>query len=201
MASGIQFCQHKNFGGKCVTYDVGKYNDSQLKSSVGNDAISSIRILSPGYYAKTYVHKDFTGGEQDFASDITDLKNYSWNDKISSLEVVNGNPPSTPSSPGLPTSTPPSSAESSIRGNTTAAPVAAPAASPAPTPVAPQLANPDPMSGVNSWSGTTWVLIAVFILFFLLIITGVLIYVMKRRTSAKPAEPSPPLATAETPGQ
>ncbi len=189
MSKGIQFCSDSNYGNRCVTWDVGKYNESEIKGTVGNDAISSIKIITPGYYARTYKDKNFGGGQKDFGSDVTNLKSFDWNDKISSIEVVDGNPPVSSLPPiDAPISTPPYTPPAS----TSPAPAQQqPAYTP---PVQQSQTQPQydtPAGTEDEWSTTTWILLAVFILFFLLIVVGGLVYVLrgKATTAANRANP------------
>lgn len=176
MSRGVQFCQHKNYEGRCVTWDVGRYNRDQVKSYVGNDAISSIRIITPGYYAKTYKGASFNDGQKDFAADAPNLKAFKWGDTISSVEVVDGNP-KVDDLPPVITPTP------ALAPSPAPAPVQVPALVSAPPPVP----APAPPVENDEWSTGTWVMISIFILFFLLIIVGGLVYLIRHKVVSKQA--------------
>lgn len=193
MSKGIQFCSGYDYGRKCVTWDVGKYNEPEIKSTVGNDAISSIKIITPGYYARTYKDKNFGGGQMDFATDVTKLDQYSWNDKISSLEVVDGNPPVSTLPPiDAPISTPPYTPPASTNpAPAQQQPAYTPPVQQSQTQAQTQPQYDTPAGTEDEWSTTTWILLAVFILFFLLIVVGGLVYVLrgKATTAANRANP------------
>lgn len=134
----MQLCSDINYGGKCVTVDAGRYNYNAVANAIGNDSISSIRILTPGYSVLTY-ENEFGGGKKDFTSDVPDLRSIGWNDTISSLVVTAGVP-----IPLAPASIPATVVPENNPGTGVGTPIVTPGTPtvvPAATPVVP-VANP-----------------------------------------------------------
>ncbi len=79
--------QHVNFRGNALNINEGDVSIGDLRaSSVGNDVISSIEI-DPGYEVLACRHSRFRGRCEIFTGSITDLREISFNDTISSLSV------------------------------------------------------------------------------------------------------------------
>lgn len=74
------------WGGTSQEFYIGSYNVDELKSGVGNDTISSLRI-APGYQVTMYKNSNYGGSTLVLTSDIDNLKNYSFNDMISSIKI------------------------------------------------------------------------------------------------------------------
>ncbi len=73
-----------DFTGTSQSFDVGFYNDNVLKSGVGNDQISSVRV-APGYRVTLYKDANYSGDSYILTSDSSWL---GWfNDVTSSLKV------------------------------------------------------------------------------------------------------------------
>ena len=79
--------QHINFGGSSLSVGEGDVSIGDLRaSSVGNDRISSIEI-APGYEVTACQHSGLRGRCETFTSSVSDLRDISFNDAISSLLV------------------------------------------------------------------------------------------------------------------
>jgi len=79
--------KHVNFSGQSLGVGEGEVTISDLRSSVGNDAISSISIEA-GYQVVACQNSRLRGRCDTFTSDVSDLRTISFNDTISSLSVT-----------------------------------------------------------------------------------------------------------------
>ena len=79
--------KHVNFRGRSLGVGEGEVTISDLRSSVGNDTISSISIEA-GYQVVACQHSRLRGRCDTFTSDVSDLRTISFNDTISSLSVT-----------------------------------------------------------------------------------------------------------------
>jgi len=77
------------YGGVEQQFDVGEYNVDALKSGVGNDKISSMRV-KPGYKVTLYKDHNFSGNSKVLTEDTIYL--FDFNDSVSSLKVEQTNP-------------------------------------------------------------------------------------------------------------
>jgi len=79
--------QHINYRGETLELsDARRYEISELKQSIGNDVISSLRV-TPGYLLKACQH-NFSGRCVVFSTDNANLIKIGFNDEISSLEII-----------------------------------------------------------------------------------------------------------------
>lgn len=82
--------QDINYGGYTGGLDLGNYTLAQLQArGISDNDITSIKI-APGFKATVYEGDNFTGITKDYTSDINWLAD--WNDKISSLKVIDIRP-------------------------------------------------------------------------------------------------------------
>ena len=88
--SPVTVYQNVNFNGRTLNVVEGDVSIQDLRNSVGNDTISSIRI-EPGYEVFACRDSNFRGRCEIFTSSQTDLRTISFNDVISSLRVVKTN--------------------------------------------------------------------------------------------------------------
>ena len=78
--------QHVNFGGRSLDAGEGNVSIQNLRASVGNDRISSIRV-APGYTVLACQHSRLRGRCETFTSDNNDFREISFNDVVSSLRI------------------------------------------------------------------------------------------------------------------
>ncbi|RXZ77571.1 DUF946 domain-containing protein [Paenibacillaceae bacterium] len=83
-AAPVTVYRDAHYSGTAQSFDVGFYDVNVLKSGVGNDTISSIRI-APGYRVTLYEDAIYSGNGHVLASDTEWLDNF--NDVTSSLKV------------------------------------------------------------------------------------------------------------------
>lgn len=87
----VKLYEHCNYEGRVVEKGIGKYDMNAI--GLPNDSISSIRV-PPGRKIRIYEHAGFGGLSKEVTSDISCLVhermdgNRTWNDQISSFEVV-----------------------------------------------------------------------------------------------------------------
>lgn len=87
-----KICTNSNYGGTCITiYDNSAFTNMG-STSIGDNAASSMQILSDGYYIDVYDGTSYTGSTKRYRGDVN-VPNFanespSWNDKISSLKVT-----------------------------------------------------------------------------------------------------------------
>lgn len=199
---GVTFCSDINYGGKCVTVDAGNYDMDAISSAIGNDAVSSIKIATPGYSAKTYADMSYGGAEMDFSTDNADLRNVNWNDTISSVKIIapaTATPAPVVVTPApvvvTPAATTPAATTTVLVPSTTAdAASTTPSLTSSSTPAlsvstAPTVTSATPAGTADEMSNSTWIIIAVCVLFFILITVGGLMYYTssKAKTGPKPA--------------
>lgn len=168
--SGVQLFHDSNYSGKSQTFsNLGRYDIDALKVSggIGNDEVSSIKFLSPGLCLRGYQDSGFRGASHDWCADAANLKDVSWNDKISSFEII--------PAPGAATATSASSPPAQSTGPSTSSPL--PASSP-------------PAGDASSASTSSSVVWMVVILFILLAVVGALVYAVQRKKAAKISPPS-----------
>lgn len=77
--------QEANFKGDKRECSARKYRQADLPA-LNNDAASSIKV-SPGYEIIIYENDNFSGASLIFDSDVANLADYGFNDKLSSMEV------------------------------------------------------------------------------------------------------------------
>lgn len=224
---GVQLCSDVNYGGKCVTVDAGRYNYNAVANAMGNDSISSIRILTPGYSVLTY-ENEFGGKQMNFTSDTPDLRKYDWNDTISSLLVTAGVPiplatasiPATvtPESTagagtgvGTPIATP--STPTVVPAATPVVPAVTPAVTPAKDPVivpasvapladtsaAPTEVADTPAGTADEMSNKTWVIIALAILFIVIVLTAASVYFVRSKVKGASSAAAPSATATPVP--
>lgn len=87
LSSGIvaTVYQEANFKGDKRECSARKYRQADLPA-LNNDAASSIKV-SPGYEIVIYEHDNFSGASLVFDSDVANLADYGFNDRLSSMEV------------------------------------------------------------------------------------------------------------------
>lgn len=79
------------WSGNAQEFDLGEYDWAEINAGVGNDEISSLRI-APGYQVTLYADANFKGSTLVLTEDVINLKDFSFNDKASSLKIEAINP-------------------------------------------------------------------------------------------------------------
>lgn len=77
---------NSEYSGKSQSFGVGEFDCEELKTGVGNDQISSIRIAD-GYRVTLYKNSNFQGSTKILTADERNFKNISFNDTVSSIRV------------------------------------------------------------------------------------------------------------------
>jgi hypothetical protein len=180
----IRFCQHKNYDGICQDFDVGSYTKPAISGSgkIGNDAISSVKILKPGFYVRAFKDNNYMGTEKNFNTDIGDLKSVGFGDAISSFIVVDGNPPPLAALPPVVVTPPPAT-------NVPAAAAPVPADTSAGTDSTPSTDGTTPMTPVADSGSSMWIWVVVMILFLVLAAVGGGAYFLLRKKPAPVQQP------------
>jgi hypothetical protein len=80
----------RNFQGQGQILAEGRYNDTQL--SIGNDNMSSIKIPQ-GFTVRLFENGGYDGSFVDLKSEVSDLNTINWDNRVSSIQVFKGNPP------------------------------------------------------------------------------------------------------------
>lgn len=175
----IRFCQHKNYDGICQDFDVGSYTKSAISGSgkIGNDAVSSVKILKPGFYVRAFKDNNYMGTEKNFNTDVGDLKSVGFGDAISSFIVVDGNPPPLAALPPVVTPPPATNVPAAAAPVPTDTSTGADSGSSSGVPETP--ATPAAESGSSMW---IWVV--VMILFLVLAVVGGGAYYFLRKKPA-----------------
>lgn len=88
-ATVVEIFEHENFTGKSQKFSVGNF-DVDFFTEVENDQMSSIKI-DKDYFVKVYENADFKGNVRILEGTVPNLKGF--NDLISSMEVIQGQPP------------------------------------------------------------------------------------------------------------
>jgi Beta/Gamma crystallin len=85
----VEVYEHGSYQGKSQTSKVGRYDSADGTLEL-NDSISSV-LLPPGLLLRLYENPGFTGAFVDLAGDVEALGS-DWNDRASSMEVLNAPP-------------------------------------------------------------------------------------------------------------
>ena len=182
----IRFCHDKDYGGTCQEFDVGSYTKSAISGSgkIGNDNISSVKILKPGFYVRAFKDDNYLGTEKNFNTDVGNLKDVGFNDAISSFIVVDGNPPPLAALPPVATTPPPAT-----NVPATAAPVPADSSSGLGSSSGSNDASETPAVPAAESGSSMWIWIVAMILFLVLAVVGGGAYYVLRKKPA-PAQQS-----------
>ena len=76
----------RDYSGASLALSVGDYDIEALERSLGNDTISSLKVI-PGYAVTLYTEPGFTGMSRTFSIDTLYVGD-DVNDKISSVRVL-----------------------------------------------------------------------------------------------------------------
>lgn len=85
-AQPVTAYQHVNFNGRSLSAGEGEVTIQELRSSVGNDRISSITV-EPGYSVLACQNSRLRGRCEILSNDVSDLRSISFNDVVSSLLI------------------------------------------------------------------------------------------------------------------
>ena len=90
----VSFYKDANYGGENWKLRCGDYPEAQ-KGLFANDAITSIKVPK-GLKVFGWEHKHFGGKSVAITGNVANLKNFTLNDKISSIKVVHSSTPNPP---------------------------------------------------------------------------------------------------------